>query len=53
MTRGGRRRGRGRKPRDTVPVACALLRPVYLELVRLEKESGVYRTRIVAGYETK
>ena len=47
MTHGGRR------PRDTVRISAAILRPVYLELVRQEKLTGVYRCRIVAEIVTE
>jgi hypothetical protein len=34
-------------------VECAVLRVVYAELVRQEKETGVYRTRIAAAILTE
>ena len=43
----------GRRPRDTVRISAAILRPVYLELVRQEKLTGVYRCRIVAEIVTE
>jgi hypothetical protein len=42
-SRGGYRRRSGGKSRDTVRVGCSIPRPVYDELVRAERESGIYR----------
>jgi hypothetical protein len=53
VTHGGRRPNSGRHPRDTVRISAAVLRPVYLELVRQEKLTGVYRCRIVAEIVTE
>jgi hypothetical protein len=47
-SRGGRRVGSGRKPRDTVRVECSIPRSIYDELLREEGESGIYHTRIAA-----
>jgi hypothetical protein len=44
----GQHPGCGRKPRDTIRVACSLPRPVYEELVRRERETGTYRCSIAA-----
>jgi hypothetical protein len=43
---GGQRPRFGRKPGDTVRATCSIPRPVYNELVRSERKSGTYRTRI-------
>ena len=50
MTHGGHRPGSGRRHRDTVRVGCSILRPIYLELVRQEKLTGVYRCQIVTAH---
>jgi hypothetical protein len=46
MTNGGCRPGSGRRRRDTVRISASIPRPVYLELVRQEKLTGVYRCQI-------
>jgi hypothetical protein len=53
VTNGGRRPGSGRRHRYTVRIGCSLLRPVYLELVRQEKLTGVYRCQIVGRIVTE
>jgi hypothetical protein len=50
MTNGGCRPGSGRHKRDTVRIGCSIPRPVYLELVRQEKLTGVYRCQIVTEH---
>jgi hypothetical protein len=50
---GGKRPRSGRHPRATVRVECSVPRQIYDELVRLEGESGVYRTRIAASLLTE
>jgi len=47
VTNGGCRPGSGRPKRDTVRISASVLRPVYLELVRQEKVTGVYRCQII------
>jgi len=49
---GGRRVGSGRPHRDTCRISASILRPVYLELVRQEKLTGLYRCQIVAQIVT-
>jgi hypothetical protein len=53
MTSGGRRPGSGRHCRDSVRVWASVLRPIYLELVRQEKLTGVYRCQIVGRIITE
>jgi hypothetical protein len=45
---GGSRPRAGRKRRDSVRLEFAIPRPLYQELARCEKLTGVYRTRIAA-----
>jgi hypothetical protein len=53
VTHGGRRPGSGRKPRDTVRVVCSVPRPIYNELIRCERSTGTYGTRIAAAILTE
>ena len=53
VTHGGRRQGSGRHCSDTVRIGCSILRPIYQELVRQEKETGVYRCQIVGRIVTE
>jgi hypothetical protein len=46
---GGSRPGAGRKRQDSVRLEFAIPRPLYEELTRCEKLTGVYRTRIAAA----
>src|SRR5262249_37471169 len=43
----------GRQHRDTVRISASVLRPVYLELVRQEKLTGVYWCQIVGRIVTE
>jgi hypothetical protein len=53
VTHGGRRQGSGRHCRDTVRISASVERPVYQELIRQEKETGVYRCQIVGRIVTE
>jgi hypothetical protein len=43
----------GRRRRDTVRISASIPRPVYLELVRQEKLTGVYRCQLVSRIVTE
>ena len=48
MPHGGRRSGSGRPQKDSIRVTITLERATYQELLRLESQSGIYRSRIIA-----
>lgn len=53
MTHGGRRIRSGRHRRETYRIRCSLTAPVYQELIRQEKLTGIYRCQIVARLITE
>ena len=53
MTNGGRRPGSGRRHHETLRISASVPRPVYLELVRQERLTGVYRCQIVGRIVTE